>query len=92
MPEISSEQLSTLQNTLKRALALIDTLVADPTVDTATENYRQRPGGPLNERGQAEIDRRFEAGLTDSEIALGMDISLTGVSKRRGLWRRGKAK
>jgi hypothetical protein len=92
MPEISREQLSMLQNALKRALALIDTLVAEPTGDTATENYRQRPFGPLNERGQAEIDRRFEAGLTDSEIALGMDISLTGVSKRRGLWRRGKAK
>jgi len=92
MSEISKDQLIALQTSLKRALALIDTLVAEPTIETATENYRQRPRGPLNERGQAEIERRFEAGLTDSEIALGMDISLTGVSKRRGLWRRGKSK
>lgn len=92
MPEISRDQLSVILNLLKRAVALVETHVADPTVDTGSENYRRRPGGPLNERGEAEIERRFEAGFSDSEIALGMDISLTGVAKRRGMWRKGKAK
>jgi len=88
MPEISRDQLSVILNLLKRAVALVETLVAEPTAGTTGENYRRRPGGPLNERGEAEIERRFEAGFSDSEIALAMNISLTGVAKRRGQWRR----
>jgi len=57
-----------------------------------TNAYRQFPGGPLTPSGVAEIERRFDAGQPNSEIALAMVISLGGVSKRRGLWRREKAK
>jgi hypothetical protein len=87
---VSRDQLIVMLNNQKKITAFLESLVAEHTIDTASKNYRRRPGGPLNELGEAEIERRFEAGLSDSEIALGMDISLTGVSKRRGQWRRGK--
>lgn len=53
---------------------------------------RKFAGGPLTPAGVAEIEQRFNAGQADSEIAQAMRISLGGVSKRRRLWRRGKAK
>jgi len=89
---VSRDQLIVMLNNQKKITALLESLVAEHNVDTASENYRRRPGGPLNERGEAEIERRFEAGFSDSEIALGMNISLTGVAKRRGQWRRSKAR
>lgn len=88
----SREQLISMLNNQKKITALLESLIAEQNVNTASENYRRRPGGPLNERGEAEIERRFEAGFSDSEIALAMDISLTGVAKRRGQWRRGRRK
>lgn len=54
--------------------------------------FRRYVGGPPNEKGEAEINRRFEAGMGDSEIALAMGISLAGVSRRRTMWRRTQAK
>ena len=54
--------------------------------------YRQFAGGPLITEGVAEIERRFNAGQANSEIAQAMQISLGGVSKRRRLWRRKRAK
>lgn len=87
---ISRDQLLVMLNQQKKVTALLESLLAEQKAETSSENYRRRPGGPLNERGEAEIERRFEAGFSDSEIALGMNISLTGVAKRRGQWRRGK--
>lgn len=89
---VSRNQLVIMANDLKKVLAFIESLIAEQNVNPESANYRRRPGGPLNERGEAEIERRFEAGFSDSEIALAMDISLSGVAKRRGLWRRGTAK
>ena len=78
---------------LSRALSMVDGLIAQSpdrgnVGDVAS--YRQRPGGPLNERGVAEVIRRLEAGENDSKIALEMGISLIGAAKRRALWRRSK--
>jgi hypothetical protein len=88
--QTSRGQLIELLNTLKRAEALINTLIAESTsdTDTAPENWRRRPGGQLNELGEAEIDRRFKAGHSDTDIASAMKISLTGVAKRHTQWRR----
>jgi DNA-binding NarL/FixJ family response regulator len=88
MPE--RDEVIMILNYHEKVTAFLKSLAAEHKADTATENYRRRPLGPLNERGEAEIERRFEAGISDSEIALGMNISLSGVAKRRGLWRRGK--
>jgi hypothetical protein len=86
--------LIALQGTLTRALAIVDELLRAQPGDSKTDTaaYRQFPGGSLSPAGVAEIERRFDAGQPDSEIALAMSISLGGVSRRRGLWRRGKAK
>src|SRR5271166_1287684 len=84
--------LVALHGTLTRAMAIVDELLrAQPGDSKDTAAYRQFPGGPLSPAGVAEIDRRFDAGQPDSEIALAMSISLGGVSRRRGLWRRSKA-
>ncbi len=89
---VSQNQLAIMANDLRKILTFIESLIAEQNVNPSNTNYRRRPGGPLNERGEAEIERRFEAGLSDSEIALAMDISLSGVAKRRGLWRRSKSR
>ena len=84
------QDLSELRMTLSRALNLVDRLIADSPKTSPEDQpcYRRRPGGPLNEAGEAEMTRRFEAGESDSMIALAMSVSLTGVAKRRGMWRR----
>lgn len=64
----------------------------DQPSESKTDAYRQFPGGPLTPAGVAEIERRFNAGQANSEIAQAMQISLDGVSKRRRLWRRKRAK
>jgi hypothetical protein len=83
---------SKAQILVKKITALFETLVAELGIDAPTspsEPFRVLPGGPLNEHGVAEIHRLFAAGLSSSEIALKMDISLSGVAKRRGQWKRG---
>jgi hypothetical protein len=83
--------MSKAQLIVKKITALFESLVQELEIDTPTspsEPFRVLPGGPLNERGVAELHRLFEAGLSSSEIALKMDISLSGVAKRRGQWRR----
>lgn len=85
-------ELMTLRDLLKRASSLVDQLMEDKKgKDKSKPNYRRYLNGPLNEAGEKEMERRFEAGQTDSQIALAMDVSLTGVSKRRTMWRRTKA-
>ena len=65
----------------------------DRAGQSKTDNpYRKFARGPLTPAGVAEIERRFDASQADSEIVQAMRISLGGVSKRRRLWRRGKAK
>lgn len=88
-------QLTALHGTLTRALAMVDELLLAQPGESKTDNtaaYREYPGGPLSPAGVVEIERRFNAGQADSEIALAMSISLGGVSRRRGLWRRGQGK
>lgn len=88
------KDLVALHGALTRAMAIVDELLRAQPGESATDTaaYRQFPGGPLSPAGVAEIDRRFDAGQPDSEIALAMSISLGGVSRRRGLWRRSKAR
>ncbi|WP_353064715.1 hypothetical protein RBB77_02990 [Tunturibacter psychrotolerans] len=84
---------SKAQIIVKKITTLLDSLVAELEVDTPTTTgdiYRISPGGPLNERGVAELKRLFEEGVSSAEIALRMDISLSGVAKRRSLWGQGK--
>lgn len=91
--EKRSEALAEVRTSLARALGLVDRLIASspqPEPETAASNYRRYPGGPLNEAGEAEITRRFEAGESDNTIALAMSISLVGVSKRRAMFRRAR--
>jgi hypothetical protein len=89
-----ANELTTVRDSLRRALGIIDKLIAQSETPELEDpnRYRRYPGGPLNEAGEAEIFRRFDTGMTDSEIGLGMGIALTGVSKRRGMWRRQKAR
>ncbi|KQR90207.1 hypothetical protein ASG35_03070 [Burkholderia sp. Leaf177] len=86
-------QLNEVRAMLSRALSMVDGLIAQsPDRGTVGDvaSYRTRPGGPLNERGVAEVLRRLNSGETDSKIALEMGISLVGAAKRRALWRRAK--
>jgi hypothetical protein len=91
---VKKNDLIALHGTLTRAMAIVDELLRAQPGESKTDTaaYRQFPGGALSPAGVAEIERRFDAGQPDSEIALAMSISLGGVSRRRGLWRRGKAK
>ena len=92
---MTRKELISLRETLTRAVAMIDDelLRLKPGAsEIDTDAYRQFSGGPLNQAGVAEIERRFDAGQSDSEVALAMSISLGGVSRRRGLWRRSKAR
>lgn len=88
-------ELIALHTNLVRALAIVDELLrvqpGATKADTAAA-YRQFAGGPLSPAGVTEIERRFDAGQADSEIALAMSVSLGGVARRRALWRRGKAR
>jgi hypothetical protein len=88
------KELTDLRGILTRAVAMVDELLRSQPGEskTNTDAYRQFPGGPLTPAGVAEIERRFDAGQPDSEIALAMEISLGGVSRRRGLWRRSRAR
>jgi hypothetical protein len=83
---------NSLSLTLESELTLFGALCKKTQIADATDAkpFRKRPGGPLSEYGGAEIERRFEAGHQDSKIALEMDISLSGVAKRRVQWRRAK--
>jgi hypothetical protein len=84
---------SKAQIIVKKIAVLLDNLVAELEVDTPTTTgdiYRVSPGGPLNARGVAELKRLFEEGCSSAEIADRMQISLSGVAKRRSLWGRGK--
>lgn len=96
---MQNDDLLILRETLMRAMGMLDKLLSkskeigvSENSNSPTPNYRRYVGGPLNEAGEVEITRRFEAGHTDSQIALDMGISLTGVSKRRGMWRRSKSR
>ena len=90
----TTNELTALHDTLTRAVAMVDELLRAQTGTSKADPglYRQFPGGPLNEAGVLEIERRFDAGQSDSEIALAMSISLGGVSRRRALWRRSKSR
>jgi len=86
-------QLNELRGMLRKALNMVDSLIAQNPERGSEDDlsrFRQRPGGPLTEAGVAEVTRRFEAGDSDSAIALSMGISLIGVARRRALWRRSK--
>jgi hypothetical protein len=86
------ELLTRTLDSLRVSTTLLETVLAESKVETPSEKWRRRPSGPLNESGEAEIERRFAAGHRDSDIALEMKISLTGVAKRRTLWRRSRAR
>lgn len=88
--ETDFDTLMEARASLARVLAMIDGMLAGraPPESGASMNYRRRPGGPLNEAGEAEMNRRFEAGESDSTIALAMRVSLVGTAKRRAMFRR----
>jgi hypothetical protein len=93
---IEDQDLFALSQHLAQAVGIIQRMRARrETEDSAAggkggREFRRYVGGPLNERGEAEINTRFEAGQGDSEIAMSMGISLAGVSRRRTMWRRGQ--
>ncbi len=95
MENENDRELVALRQCLAQAMGIVDRLLAQREIadsDGSGTEFRRYIGGPLSERGEAEINRRFEAGLTDSQIAIGMGISLAGVSKRRTMWRRTQTK
>jgi hypothetical protein len=95
MEIVEQQKLRALLAAIDTARAIATDLLAEQTAEASEADmtrYRRYPGGPLSEAGEAEIQRRFDAGQTDSVIALGMGISLTGVAKRRGMWRQTKGK
>ncbi|WP_353067750.1 hypothetical protein RBB77_23350 (plasmid) [Tunturibacter psychrotolerans] len=85
-----------IRELFERLAAEIGTLTntRTPANDAAARSkpYRELPGGPLNEHGISEMYRLFAAGLTSEEIGLAMGVSLSGVTKRRTLWRRSGGK
>ena len=84
-------ELNELRGMLRRALGMVDALITNSPArgsDDDVSRFRERPGGPLNDEGIAEVNRRFEAGESDSRIALDMAISLVGVARRRAVWRK----
>jgi hypothetical protein len=90
---LDDQDLAALGQHLAQAIGIVNRMrVRRDTKDSAGggggREFRRYVGGPLNEKGEAEINRRFEAGQGDSEIALAMGISLAGVSRRRTMWRR----
>lgn len=98
MQSIEDQDLSALSQHLAQAVGIIQRMRARrETIDSSTggeggREFRRYVGGPLNDRGETEINKRFEAGQGDTEIALSMGISLAGVSRRRTMWRRGQTK
>jgi len=88
------QEILNLRDVLRKAVAIADGLLLAESGglglpgSEAASAFRRRPGGPLTEAGVAEVQRRLEAGQTDSQIALAMEISLTGISKRRWMWRK----
>jgi len=86
---------SKAQIIVKKIALLLDSLVAELDVDTPTtittgDIYRATHKGPLNERGITELRRLLEEGFSSAEIAEKMQISLSGVAKRRSLWGQGR--
>ena len=85
-----------IRELFERLAVEIDTLTNTRTSadDAATRSllYRDLPGGTLNARGISEMYKLFESGLTSEEIGLAMGVSLSGVTKRRTLWRRSGGK
>lgn len=79
---------------VKKIKTLLDSLVTelgnDTHLTTGGDMYRISPGGPLNARGVAELQRLFEENYPSVQIARMLDISLSGVTKRRSLWAQGK--
>ena len=98
MQNLEDQDLSALAKHLVQAAGIVARMQARrDTNETASggeggREFRRYVGGPLNEKGEAEINRRFEAGMGDSEIAMAMGISLAGVSRRRTMWRRTQGK
>lgn len=91
---MNENDLAALRECHARMGGILDRMQArrEAAGNEAGDDFRRYAGGPLNERGEAEINSRFQAGQTDSQIALGMSVSLAGVSKRRTMWRRRQAK
>lgn len=94
MQNIENQDLSALARHLAQATEIVARMRARRSAgETAAggeggREFRRYSGGPLNEKGEAEINRRFEASMRDSEIAMAMGISLAGVSRRRTMWRK----
>jgi hypothetical protein len=80
-----------LRALLTQALAILERMLAGQPSSNDGSAWRKYPRGPLNEAGVTEMERRLVAGESDSTIALGMSVSLDGVSKRRSIWRRKSA-
>jgi hypothetical protein len=74
---------------LEKALIILRSQILDCKTGGDQPSIRLA-SGQLNAFGVAEIERRFEAGESDSTVALAMAISLSGVSKRRAFWRRSR--
>lgn len=85
-------QLLQIRQQLATSLKQVDALIqASPDeLDKGVDplEYRASPGGMLSEKGVAEMYRRFELGEPDAVIAKAMSVSVPGVQKRRGIWKK----
>jgi len=91
MITVRNDDLAELRSLIVALLTRLDRILARPQKDKgvqAAARWRVGPGGPLSEVGVQEINRRFEAGEADGDIARAMAISFPGVQKRRQIWRR----
>jgi hypothetical protein len=72
--------------------AVLDDLEARLSAPTLVvdETPLVRPDGRLTEAGIDAVYAEFAANSTNGEIAKKFDISLSGVVKRKAMWRRGE--
>jgi hypothetical protein len=84
------DQLLQIRRQLATSLKAVDALIAGLPSDKVDDvlAYRTSPGGMLSAKGVAEMYRRFVEGESDAVIGAAMSISVQGVAKRRGIWRK----
>lgn len=85
---IENTQMHEIRSIFNRAYQSVEAVLRGHTSHRVSNpsQWRRRPNGPLNDSGVREIYRRFAAGRTDGEIAIAMDVTPSGVFRRRLMW------
>lgn len=82
-------QAVALQDQANQLMQSLDALlVPEPSwrVTDDPNHWRRWPGGPLNDRGDQEINRRFASGQKNDQIVREMRIAPWGVANRRRMF------